>query len=230
MRRLVLFDIDGTLLSTDGRAGEALGRALEATYGTAGPIAGYSFAGKTDPQIVFELMAAAGLSRDAIEARLPQAFETYCRHLERALAPSGARVLPGVRELLGALERRGDTALGLLTGNVRAGAMIKLGAASLASRFAIGAFGSDDADRDRLVPVARRRALQRWGDGFPGTRTVVIGDAEADVRCARCGGAWAVAVASGKTPRERLAATGPDVLLDSLAASEALDAVLGPAS
>jgi len=230
MRRLVLFDIDGTLLSTDGRAGDALGRALAATYGTTGPIAGYRFAGKTDPQIVFELMGSAGISRDVVAARLPEAFDAYCIHLERALKPANVRVLPGVHEILAALERRGDTALGLLTGNVRAGAEIKLGAACLADRFAIGAFGSDDADRNRLVPVARARALEHWGDDFAGTRTVVVGDAEADIRCARSGDAWAVAVASGKTPRDHLAALAPDALLASLAAPEALAALLGPTS
>ncbi|MFI5142753.1 MAG: HAD family hydrolase [Thermoanaerobaculales bacterium] len=230
MRRLILFDIDGTLLSTDGRAGEALGLALAATFGTAGPIAGYSFAGKTDPQIVFELMAPAGIPGEVVKAKLPQALEAYCLRLERTLTPANIRVLPGVHELLGALERRSDTALGLLTGNIRAGAAIKLGVACLGDRFTIGAFGSDDADRDHLVAVARRRAQRRWGEEFAGTRTVVVGDAEADVRCARSGGAWSVAVASGKTPHERLAAMAPDVLLSSLAAPQAITGVLGPAS
>ena len=90
----------------------------------------------------------------------------------------------------------------------------------------MGAFGSDEEDRNRLVPVARAARRERWGDEFPGTRTVVVGDAEADIRCARAGGAWAVAVASGKTPRAELAALAPDVLLDSLASPLALPALV----
>jgi phosphoglycolate phosphatase len=229
VRRLVLFDIDGTLLSTDGRAGEALGRALVETFGTAGPIEGYRFAGKTDPQIVVELLGAAGLATEAVLSRIDHAFESYCGHLRRALTRGNTRVLPGVRRLLANLERHGDAEVGLLTGNIASGAQIKLAAAGLAGRFAIGAFGSDHADRDRLVAIARMRAMARWGDPFSGRRTVVVGDAQADVRCARAGGAWSVAVASGKTPRGDLAAMGPDVLLDSLAQRGALAAVLGPA-
>ncbi len=128
--------------------------------------------------------------------------------------------------MLGALAGRGDVAVGLLTGNIRRGAEIKLAAAGLTDRFAVGAFGSDEEDRNRLVPVARARAQEFWGEGFPGTRTVVVGDAQADIRCARAGGAWSVAVASSKTPKAELAALAPDVLLDSLASPEALTALV----
>jgi len=228
MRRLILFDVDGTLLSTNGEAGRALGVALLETFGTAGPIEGYSFSGKTDPQIVFELTAAAGIPRAEARPRVAEVFERYCAHLEVALSPENTRALPGVREVLSALEERGDAAVGLLTGNIRAGAGIKLRAAGLDGRFEIGAFGSDEEDRNRLVPVARTRARERWGVEFPGTATVVVGDAENDIRCARAGGAWSVAVASSKTSKECLAALGPDALLDSLASPEAMAAVLGP--
>jgi phosphoglycolate phosphatase len=224
--RLILFDVDGTLLSTDGQAGRAIGFALRETFGTTGPIAGYSFAGKTDPQIVFELTAKAGLPRSDVAPRLPEVFERYCARLAATLGPGNTRLLPGVREVLAALAGRGDIAVGLLTGNIRPGAEIKLAAAGLAGSFAIGAFGSDEEDRNRLVPVARARARERWGDEFPGTRTVVVGDAQADIRCARAGGAWSVAVASSKTSKAELAALHPDVLLDSLASPEALTALV----
>lgn len=227
VHRLILFDVDGTLLSTNGQAGEALGMALHGTFGTAGPIERYSWAGKTDPQIVFELLAEAGIPRARVERGLSEVFDRYCAHLARMLSPDNTRPLAGVREVLDALARRSDVAVGLLTGNIRRGADIKLHAAGLGDNFAVGAFGSDEEDRNRLVAVARTRALALWGDEFPGTRTVVVGDAEPDIRCARAGGAYAVSVASGKTTREALAALQPDVLLDSLASPLALPALLG---
>jgi phosphoglycolate phosphatase len=227
LHRLILFDVDGTLLSTDGRAGAALGAAIGETFGTAGPIEHFSFAGKTDPQIVFELLAAAGIARDEAEPRLGDVFDRYCDHLRRVLSPSNTHALAGVQPLLDELARRREIAVGLLTGNIHRGAEIKLAAAGLAGRFEVGAFGSDEEDRNRLVAVARARAKRRWGEEFLGTRTVVVGDAEADIRCARAGGANAVAVASGITPRERLAALAPDVLLDSLASPLALSALIG---
>jgi phosphoglycolate phosphatase len=225
-RALLLFDIDGTLLSTNGLAGRALGRAMREVYGTAGPIDTFSWSGKTDPQIVRELLSAAGLPPEDIRSGLPRALARYLLHLEEALVPGSVQVLPGVIEILEELRRRGDVAVGLLTGNIAGGARIKLTAGDLAHHFTVGAFGSDDEDRDRLVPVARRRARARFHDDFPGSRTIVVGDAEADIRCARAGDARAVAVASGWTGRDVLAALAPNVLLDSLATPGALHAIL----
>jgi phosphoglycolate phosphatase len=227
VRRLILFDVDGTLLSTAGQAGAALALAMRETFGTAGPIDGFSFAGKTDPQIVFELLGAAGLARAQVAPRLAEVFERYCERLARTLSAANTRPLAGVVDLLDRLERHPDVAVGLLTGNIRRGAAVKLAAAGLDGRFTVGAFGSDGEDRNGLVAVARARAREAWHQDFAGPRTVVVGDAEGDVRCARAGGAVAVAVASGTTPRSALAALGPDVLLDSLAAPETLEALAG---
>ena len=227
MHRLILFDIDGTLLSTNGQAGKAIGIAMRETFGTAGPIERFAFSGKTDPQIVYELLAAAGIPRTEVEPRLPEVFDRYCVHLASMLSRSNTHALEGVREVLDALAGRHGVAVGLLTGNILPGAEIKLRAVGLDGRFGVGAFGSDEEDRNRLVPVARRRARERWGDAFSGTDTVVVGDAEADVLCARAGGARAVAVATGRTQREALEALAPDALLDSLASPLALPALLG---
>lgn len=227
MRRLILFDVDGTLLSTNGQAGRAISIALRETFGTAGTIEGYAFAGKTDPQIVFELTALAGLKRSGVEPRLAEVFGRYCSHLSSMLTPANTRTLAGVREILAELARHAEVAVGLLTGNIRPGAEIKLRAAGIGDCFAIGAFGSDHEDRNRLVPIARARARDLWGADFAGSSTVVVGDAEADIRCARAGGARAVAVASSKTSREKLAALTPDALLDSLDSPGALEALLG---
>ena len=227
VRRLILFDVDGTLISTNGQAGRALGIALRETFGTAGPIQGYAFAGKTDPQIIFELTGLAGLKRCEVEARLAEVFDRYCSRLSSMLTPANTRALPGVCAILAELARHADIAVGLLTGNIRPGAEIKLRTAGLSGRFAFGAFGSDHEERNRLVPVARARARDLWGADFAGHSTVVIGDAEADIRCARAGGARSVAVASSKTSREKLAALAPDALLDSMDSPGALEALLG---
>ena len=228
MHRLILFDVDGTLLSTNGQAGEALGTALRETFGTAGPIEHYPWAGKTDPQIVFELLGHAGIPRADVQPRLSEVFDVYCDNLARRLTPANTSALAGVHELLQALGRRSDIAVGLLTGNIRRGADIKLTAAGLGGYFTMGAFGSDQEDRNLLVAVARERAKALWGDEFSGTRTTVVGDAEPDIRCARAGGARSISVASGKTPRETLATLHPDVLLESLASPLALPALIGP--
>lgn len=223
---LILFDVDGTLIRTNGRAGRALAAAAREVLGVAVPVEGFRLSGKTDPQIVFELAALCGLERARVAPRLPEVFDRYLAHLDHMLPREGVTVLPGVREVLSRLEARDDVRLGLLTGNLEQGAALKLERAGLGHHFAIGAYGSDEEDRDRLVPVARARAAARWGLDFAGTRTVVVGDAEADVRCARAGGARAVAVATGGTPAGALRDLGPDALLASLAGPDALPALL----
>jgi phosphoglycolate phosphatase len=228
-RRLVLFDIDGTLVTTGGRAGRAIARSLETIFGVPVALDSYSFTGKTDPHIVVELLGRAGVPRSAVEARLDEALTLYLALLTDVLTPGAVRVLPGVTSLLERLATRADVAMGLLTGNLAGGADIKLGAAGLRHFFPIGAFGSDHEDRDRLVDVARTRAREHFRVDFPGHCTIVVGDAEADVRCARAGDARAVVVASGWTSREALAALTPDAILDSLADPDALDTILGSA-
>jgi phosphoglycolate phosphatase len=226
VRHLVLFDVDGTLLSAGGRGGRAIAHALQETFGTPGPIESYSFSGKTDPQIVFELMAAAGVERSQVVERLPRVFDLYLDMLRDTLTPDNIWVLPGVRTIIEELTNRDDVVCGLLTGNIAEGAACKLKAARLDSYFPFGAFGSDHEDRDRLVAIARERAAALTCEDFPGRQTVVVGDAEADIRCARAGGARVVSVATGTTSLPTLAALKPDGLLDSLASPDALATLL----
>jgi phosphoglycolate phosphatase len=226
MHRLILFDVDGTLLMTGGRAGRVLIAAISSVFGKVGDFRRFRYSGKTDPQIVHELMASTGVPRDDVERGLSEVFRLYLDSLRQILPPGSLEPLSGVREVLATLAGRDDVALGLLTGNIEGGAQVKLASAGLEGFFPFGAFGSDSADRNVLVPVARQRALAMFSCEFQGHNTVVVGDAEADIHCARAGGARAVAVATGWTPKEDLAALQPDALLDSLASPAALPALL----
>ena len=132
MKKLILFDIDGTLLTTDGAAGRAFEAALIDVYGTAGPIGEVSFAGKTDPQIAHELMGRAGVPEPDVHAGLTDLWERYLEYFDRELVSTEVRVFAGVAECLDLVEERADEAiLGLLTGNIRDGAQRKIDAAGL---------------------------------------------------------------------------------------------------
>jgi phosphoglycolate phosphatase-like HAD superfamily hydrolase len=227
-RRLILFDIDGTLLTAGGAPRLAFRRALIARFGTSGDEARTDFSGKTDPQIVYEIMRGAGFDDDRIEAGIDELFEHYLAGLERELPADPAhRLHPGAAAVVEALDADPRVVLGLVTGNVERGARLKLERFDLWRRFRVGAFGSDHPDRDRLPRIAMERASRLTGHAFTGSDTVVIGDSPADIRCARAAGAVAVAVASGLPTREELAARGPDVLLDSLEEWPELLAAIG---
>jgi phosphoglycolate phosphatase len=211
--RLFLFDVDGTLVSARGAGRAAMARAMVRTYGTAGAIDRYDFRGKTDPRAVFDILGQAGLPETVITSGLPTCFERYVEEL-RALTGDGTRVdvMPGVVDVVRALSERADAIVGLLTGNIEAGARLKLRSTGLLPLFRVGAFGSDDADRRRLPAVACRRTRELTGTHVPFERVAIIGDTPLDVDCARaCGGA-AVAVATGHHPYDELAACRPDLL------------------
>ena len=218
MTRLYLFDIDGTLVTARGAGRIAMGKALAATYGTAGDLDGYDFRGKTDPRIVVDLMTGAGLEEAMVAGRLDAFWDAYVRELE-ALVGDGSRVepMPGVAELVRALASRADDVVGLLTGNIQRGARVKLAPTGLWPLFRVGAFGSDDIDRRRLPGIARVRAAALAGHEIPFERVVVIGDTPLDVDCARTSGAVAVAVATGWHKTDELAACAPDLLFESFA-------------
>jgi phosphoglycolate phosphatase-like HAD superfamily hydrolase len=216
--RLLLFDVDGTLVSARGAGRRALRAAFEAVYGTAGGIDQYDLRGQTDPRIVFDVMEAAGLQTEEIRERLDEFFEAYLRGLAAELGDGRSVVtLPGVAALVPRLARERDAVLGLLTGNIEAGARLKLEPTGLWPYFRVGAFGSDDMDRRRLPSLAARRAQALLGHRFLPQDVVVIGDTPRDVECARAFGAAAVAVATGMYSRAELEAAGPDLLFDDLA-------------
>lgn len=222
--KLVLFDIDGTLLSTGGAARDAFHAALLEVYGSAGPIETHSFAGKTDPQIARELLTAAGVADADIDAGLERLWTGYLSRLERALANgSPPRVMPGVVPLLGRLGDMGDrVTVALLTGNIVHGARIKLGAAGLWRHFSFGAYGSDAEQRDRLPAIAVERAREHAGRSFRGGDVIVLGDTPSDVSCGRGIGCRAAAVATGPFDGAALRAAGADVVWDTLEDTDAV--------
>ncbi|GLC28430.1 HAD family hydrolase [Roseisolibacter agri] len=226
--KLVLFDIDGTLLRGDGSARRAFEGALVHVFGTT-PDPSVHYDGKTDPQIARELMRLAGHDDASIDARLPQAIDGYLERLRREVS-GGARnfqALPGVEALLDALEPRDDVVLGLLTGNVADGATIKLRCAGLdVARFRVNAFGSDHEHRPELPRVAQRRAREVVGRDFEGDAIVVVGDTPADIACARSVGARTLAVATGRYSVDELAEHAPTVTFADLTDTAAVIAAL----
>ena len=230
--RLVLFDIDGTLLWTDGAGRRAIHRALLDEAGTAGPIERYRFDGKTDPQIVRELLSLADHPRAGDDDLIETVCRRYVGHLRAELErPTQAtHLLAGTAELLEALEAReaaGAAVVGLLTGNVAPGAALKLRSAGLdPARFRVGAYGSDSARRADLPAVAAARASALTGRGFAGPDVVILGDTPEDVACGRAIGARSVAVATGFYDVAALRSSGAAYVFETLADTAAvLDAI-----
>jgi phosphoglycolate phosphatase-like HAD superfamily hydrolase len=214
--RLILFDVDGTLVTVRGAGRRAFARALESTFGTAEGLAHYDLRGKTDLRIVFEVTAAAGIPDEQVRERLDECFEAYLRALVEEIGDArDVLTMPGVPELVARLDAHTQAALGLLTGNIEEGARIKLGPTGLWPYFRTGAFGSDDADRRRLPSLAARRAHALLGHPFPPPEVVIVGDTPWDIDCARAFGARAVAVAEA-----------PDLFFDTLADTERVLAAL----
>lgn len=216
MRRLILFDIDGTLLDAGGAGRRALAAAMTQVYGETGPMEGYSMGGRTDPQIVRELLDAAGMGDAEIEAGFGALWPAYVRGLREEIGT--VQPLPGVPELLDRIEAvRGEMVLGLLTGNVAEGARIKVEAAGLAfDRFRVGAYGSDHWRRPELPAVAIQRARELTGIGYRQKEVVIVGDTPFDIACGAHLGVRTIAVATGGHSAEALAACGPDHLFADL--------------
>jgi phosphoglycolate phosphatase-like HAD superfamily hydrolase len=226
--RLVLFDIDGTLLSAGRISARVFGDALLEAFGTTGDAASFDYSGKTDPQIVRELMKGAGFTDLEIEARRPGALEDYRRRLAASIRPEDVAPKPGVAPLLDALHQAPEVTLALLTGNLEPTARLKLAPVDANRYFPFGAFGSDHEDRYQLPRVAQQRARDAVGVAFQGRDIVIVGDSIHDVLCGRELGVRAVAVATGRTSAERLAEVGPDALLPDFSDTAAtVSAILG---
>jgi phosphoglycolate phosphatase-like HAD superfamily hydrolase len=212
----IFFDIDATLLLTDGAGRAALRAALEVVYGSRGQLDGYLFHGKTDPQIVVELLEGSGMDEAEIRERMPAMWPVYLEALQRELderrSTRRIKILPGVAELLAELDGAEGVSLGLITGNIEAAARMKLAAAGVKTRFAVGGYGSDAEVRSEIARIAldRSRSRLEWNSGED--VVVVVGDTPEDIACARCLGGRAVAVATGRHSVEELEQAGADVV------------------
>lgn len=218
--RLVLFDVDGTLLSAGRAARESILAALAEVLGWEGSSDGNDFSGKTDPQILRELVMES-VGRPRFEAALDSILDRYVEELSRRLRPEAVVIKPGVPALLDRLADEPRVTLGLLTGNIERGARLKLEPSGLNRYFPFGAFGDDSADRYCLPSIAVARAREETGRDFDGPSVVIIGDSVHDVACGRSFGARAIAVATGPTPAEKLEAERPDALFADFSDVEA---------
>ncbi len=214
---LLLFDIDGTLLLSGGAGLRALNAAFLEQFGVVDAFAGLPVAGRTDPLLLRDALARAGLEAGAAERR--RFHDRYCELLTREIVHPGPRkgLMPGVRDLLARLDQRRDLSVSLLTGNFARAARIKLEHFGLWQFFVAGAFGDDATERDALVPVAVERARTSGLEVATLTHVVVIGDTPLDVRCAAAGGATSIAVATGSFDEGMLAESGASAVLPDLA-------------
>jgi phosphoglycolate phosphatase len=229
-RKLVLFDIDGTLLISNGAGRRALMTVLSETIGDPDVFGRVRFDGKTDPQIILELLREAGHDEPSRQALVEPLAEQYLELLEAELSsPDGPRpvLMAGAAELLDQLDEDERVTLGLLTGNLVRGAALKLRSVGIdPDRFAVGAFGSDSADRPDLPPIAVRRAEHLFGRIPMGEEIVIIGDTPADVTCGQGVGARAIAVATGSYSSEELSYAGAYFVVENLVdASPVIDAI-----
>lgn len=218
--KLILFDVDGTLIDVAGAGRRSMEGAFREVLGVDGleRAGAVPYAGRTDPLIFASMAEACGVDLATFREREDDLVRSFVRALETEMQRPDPRrrVLPGVRALLETLEAMDGVHLGLLTGNIEAGARIKLEPFDLNRFFPAGGFASDDPDRRAIARIARGRMSELTGIVFPPEAVTVVGDTDHDVDCARANGFRAVVVDSGWVPRERLERSRPDVLLDDL--------------
>jgi phosphoglycolate phosphatase-like HAD superfamily hydrolase len=217
-KKLLLFDIDGTLVLSKGAGREATARSLQEVFGTDAGVRSLPFGGKTDWQVLGEILPAYGFNDADIRARLDDFQQAMARHLQAIIGTYAVEACIGTHDVIAALGERTDILPGIVTGNVQTTAPIKLRAAGFdPSWFVIGAYGSESARRNDLPPLALQRAIAYSGHAIAPENVIVIGDTVADIECTRAiPGAIAVAVCTGFEARENLIAAQPDYLLENM--------------
>lgn len=209
MIRAVLFDIDGTLVRTGGAGVKAFVRTFSTEFGLHDGAEKLKFAGRTDVSLVREFFTQHGI--DPNPELFQKFFVPYLKHLKELVAASSGEVIPGVHEFIAALKNLPrPPQIGLLTGNIREGARIKLSHYQLWQEFAFGGFADDHEERDCIASIARDRAAKLVESPLDGSEVLVIGDTPLDVRCGRAIGAKVLAVATGGSTFEELQKTDAD--------------------
>src|SRR3954452_12474920 len=222
-RRLILWDIDSTLVNTGSAGLHALVRATHERFGSDN-LHGVEIAGRTDRAIAHQILEKYGAV--VTDENVALFLDRYVALLPEELPRRNGRVLPGIQQLLEGLSQQPDKTLGLLTGNLERGAQLKLGHYDLWHFFPFGAFADDHHDRNALGPCALNRAVAHVGWDFPSEQIDVMGDTGHDIACGKAFGARTIAVATGSWSRERLAAQKPDFLFDDLSAVDQVTATL----
>ncbi|MCE5311662.1 MAG: HAD hydrolase-like protein [Nitrospiraceae bacterium] len=222
--KLLLFDIDGTLVDCGGAGSRSLHISFAEMLGVHNAFEGISMAGKTDPQIIREALTKHSITHNGL---IPKLLDIYITNLQSEIVKSDKRIMPGVKQALDAVTGRADDFLtGILTGNIETGARIKLNSFGLDGYFRTGAFGSDDEDRNRLLPFAVKRFKSLTGCEISSKDCIVIGDTPRDVECAKLHGAGCVAVATGPYTFEELVDAGADSVFKTLENTSAfMDAI-----
>jgi phosphoglycolate phosphatase-like HAD superfamily hydrolase len=212
MNKLVLFDIDGTLITAGGAGTRSMNLAFRELFGIEEAFRDILMAGKTDIEIIKEGLKMNGITYE--DRNVGKMKDMYLQFLATEIDNPQRRLHPGIRTALEVLQNNGMP-LGLLTGNLEKGAQIKLGACGIYHCFLDGAFGSDNEDRDMLLPIAIQKFSAKGFD-FDLRECIIIGDTPRDVRCAQIHDAQCIAVATGPYSKEDLRHSGADMVLDSL--------------
>jgi phosphoglycolate phosphatase-like HAD superfamily hydrolase len=224
-KRLLLFDIDGTLIDSAGAGVNALHRVFEQQFGRRDDFSGIEIAGRTDSGIVHQILRKAQIEPN--EQKTAAFIEEYVRHLANELPRCPGRILAGIEELLPRLQKNPQIVIALLTGNVERGARLKLGHFGLWQFFEFGAFADDHHDRNQLGAFARHRAREKHGFEFESAAIDVIGDTPHDIACGKAIGARTIAVATGRFSREQLSAHEPDFIFPDFSKVDAVLDLLG---
>ena len=223
--RLLLFDIDGTLINSGGAGMYALKDALTERHGIKDDLKDIEIAGMTDSGIVISILKKHKIptSNENITAFL----DSYVHFLSGELPRRKGKLLPGVLELLEKLKSRKHIVLGLLTGNLSRGAQLKLSQYGVWHFFEFGAFADDHHDRNELGEFARARAKEKHGREFSADEIDIIGDTPRDIACGKAIGARTIAVSTGTWSRGELAKHDPDFLIDDFSDVDRLIDTLG---